>query len=105
MADRAEKVTERDELIAVLWSKVARSITSAERSDRTVERPIDAAKYVVNMLTVHELDLLAQLAVAFAREQTERLLEDHDEHLRATTSESGSAMSNEPLAITPAGES
>ena len=84
MADRAEKVTERDELIAVLWSKVAHSITSADRSDRTVERPIDAAKYVVNMLTVHELNLLANLAVTFAREQVERLIEDRDEHERVT---------------------
>lgn len=64
MADRT-----RDELIAILGAKVARSITSASGDGRTVERPIEAARYVVNMLTVHEPELLAGLAVTFARAQ------------------------------------
>lgn len=77
MTGAADMAT-RNELIGVLGAKVARSITSASGSGRTIDRPIDAARFVVNMLTVHELDLLAKLAVTFAGPQVLDLLEPGD---------------------------
>lgn len=68
-------LVERTKTAAELRAQVARSITSGAFDGRTVEDPDQAAVYVVNMLTVHRLDLLAKLAVTFAEPWVRDLLE------------------------------
>lgn len=61
------------DLRADLAGKVRRSITSAHSDSRTVESPQKAAEYVVNMLAVHETDLLRRLAEAFGTKHSDEI--------------------------------